>query len=71
MFDVPRLNTKIVSVICHQPLFAYNEDCFGELIFACFRAAGAETFVEIISFPPSCLPRGNPEALMIYAVDKF
>jgi len=27
----------------HQPLFVYNEDCFGGLMSACFRAAMAET----------------------------
>jgi len=55
----------------HQPLFAFNEDCFGGFISTCFRATGAETFYDVSIFNNSCPIAKNPEALILYAIAEF
>ncbi len=49
-FERLRLNAKIVSEIWgHQPLFASNEDCFGELISTCSVTLGRVGLIGILA----------------------
>jgi len=52
----------------HQPLFAFNEDCFGGRISTCSRITWIETYLENSAFVSYCLPNKKPQALMLYAI---